>query len=423
MSEFPPPGFAPIPSTVPGVEVYAPTRHLEQRPDVVDFKCPKCGATIGYQVEEGRLVCEYCGYREAPEAQHQGTLAERFEFDLSILQRSQQGWGTERKDLACQRCGAVVSLPPDTLTYACPFCGSNKVLYREPLEDMLRPRFLIPFKVSPSECREVVRHWLGKHWLLPESLRSASPDQFNPIYIPYWTFDAVCHATWEARVARGTNANISVFIDMEDHEYTQATWRDESGKVKKEFNGLLVPGTTRLNMKALGQVDRYGLADLILYEPGYLAGMQAQAYDLPLETAWDLGRRILRDRAQQACLDRIGSSAVENFRMQLDFRDEQWRYILVPIYTSLYRHGNKTFQILINGQNGKIAGPRPVDWFKLWLTVAALLTPGILTELASLFFPNSQTGSFLAGAGIFFMATGGIIAYFLVSQAMEMEHV
>ena len=422
MSNFPPPGFAPGKSQVAGIEVYLPiTKSTEKRPDVMDFKCPKCGATITYSVDAGQLVCEHCGYSETPEGQLLGRGAEQFEFDINVLLRSQQGWGSERKDMACQRCGAVVSMPPDTLAYTCPFCASNKVLYREPMEDVLRPRFLIPFKINPQNCHEIALRWLGSSWLLPKELRTAAVGKFTPIYIPYWTFDAVANATWQARVA--VERTEEIYLEGEEQQYTKTIWRDESGKAQKAFSGLLVPGTTRLNMSALGKMDNFNLSDLILYEPRFLVGMQAQSYDLPLEAAWDTGRLVLRERTRRACLDRASATNMRDFRMSLDFSDEQWRYILVPVYTSVYQYGENTYQILVNGQTGKIAGPRPVDWLKLWLVVAAILSPGILTEIASLFNQGTDAGDFLAGFGIFLLATGLVFTYFLLRQAMEMENV
>src|SRR5690606_14812906 len=148
------PGFVLTTSLVPGIEVYAPDDPTKQYPEVMDFKCPRCGATTAYSVDVGRLYCEHCGYSEAVEARQIGRSAEGFEFRLDTLERVEQGWGDDRKEMACQRCGGVISLPAGTLAYSCSFCGSNKVLFREPMEDVLRPRYLIPFKVSPQDCRE-----------------------------------------------------------------------------------------------------------------------------------------------------------------------------------------------------------------------------------------------------------------------------
>jgi hypothetical protein len=217
---------------------------------------------------------------------------------------------------------------------------------------------------------------------------------------------------------------VEYFTDEKGNRQERRTidWKSEAGKVQKVFNDLLVPGTQRLNMGALSQIDAYNLHDLVLYEPSYLAGMHAQAYDLPLEEAWEAGRHILRERTRQACLDRIGSPHVRSFSMLLDFSDEQWRYILTPLYTSIYNFNDQPYQILINGQSGKIAGQRPVDWEKIWLVIAALLSPGIILGLSSLFFAEIE-GSDISGAiGLFLLTIGMVIAFFIIRQAQEINH-
>ncbi len=419
---FPPPDYVPGISKVPGIEVYVPESSVEKRPEIVDFKCPHCGASTAYSVETGKLTCEYCGYTETLNSKRLGRKAEGFEFRVDTLERSEQGWGDERKDLACQSCGGVVSVPPDTLAFTCPFCGSNKVLFRAPLEDVLRPRYLIPFTVEPQDCAKITGKWLGSSWMTPKELRnSAAIGKFNPIYIPYWTFGAICNATWKAEVAH--QKTVVYFENGQRKERHEIEWRPEAGKVQKEFKDLLVPGTTRLNLRALARIDQFNIANLVLYEPRYLAGMHAQAYDVPLEEAWKAGRQIMREDTRQACLDRASNSQVRNFTMALDFDQEAWRYILTPVYTSVYQYSEHSFQILINGQTGRIAGPRPVDWHKVWLVIAALIAPGILTALVGLLLSYSESGSITAGIGFFLIVVGVVIAFFIFHQAQEMENV
>jgi predicted RNA-binding Zn-ribbon protein involved in translation (DUF1610 family) len=421
VEKFPPKGYVPAPSHVPRIEVFAPAPKNENLPDLVDFKCPKCGATIAYDVQAGKLACEYCGYSETVDAQKVGHNAQEFEFTVETVERSQKGWGEDRREMACQRCGGVVSVPQNTLSYSCPFCGSNKVLFREPLQDVLRPRYLIPFQVDPQACRAITQKWLGSSWMTPAELKNATPDKFHPLYIPYWTFDTVANATWKAMVG---HEKVEVYFDEKGHQQERRTidWKPESGKVQKVYNDLLVPGTKRLKLSTLGRVDTFNLQDLTLYEPGLLAGMQAQAYDLPLEEAWDAGRQILRERSHQACLDRINSNYVRNFTMMLDFSDEEWRYILTPIYTSVYQYDDRPFQILINGQSGRIAGQRPIDWQKVWLVIAAILSPGIVFGLAALFITNPDNSQISGGVGLFLLAVGLVFTFFILRQAQEMNH-
>lgn len=423
---FPPPGYRPTPSKLEGIEIYMPASTTEEKPELVDFKCPKCGATTAYSVDARGLHCEHCGYSETPDAERLGRAAEKFEFRVETLQRVNTGWGEERKDLACQRCGGVVSVPPDALAFSCPFCGSNKVIFRASLEDILRPRYLIPFKVDPAGCKDITCNWLGASWMIPGDLKAAAqnkqagPEKFHPLYIPYWTFNARANAAWSADVGHQKTEH---YTENGQHKTRTVTeWRRESGRVERDFFDVLVPGTAHLNMKTLGQVDAFDIRDLVLYEPRYLAGMQAQTYDIPLDDAWDAGRQLMRDRTRKACLDRASTSQVRNFQMTLDFEDESWRYILAPVYTSVYNYRDEPYQILINGQTGKIAGPRPVDWGKVWLVVALLLAPGLLVALYGI-ITGGEKGQGIMLGGLFFLFIGVVIDFFLLSRAQEMEHV
>jgi predicted RNA-binding Zn-ribbon protein involved in translation (DUF1610 family) len=427
LENFPPPDFVPSKSRLPGIDVYVPASAVEKRPEVVDFKCPHCGATTAYSVEKSGLACEYCGYTEPVEQDRPvGQKLENFEFRVDTVERAQKGWGSQRKELACQRCGGVVSTPPDAIAFACPFCGSNKVIFRETFEDVLRPRFMIPFTIDPQGCREITRKWLGSSWMVPGDLRRAAGEgpqkfeTFHPLYIPYWSFQATTQATWRAMVAHTTTE--VYYVKGERQERQQITWREENGKVQKSFGDLFVPGTGRLTMKTLGQVDNYDARELVLYEPRYLAGMQAQAYDIPLEEAWDAARKIIRDRTRQTCLDRASGSQVRGFRMTMDFNDEAWRYLLAPIYTGVYRYRDEVYQILVNGQTGRIAGPRPVDWQKFWLVVAGILTPGALVTLLGFLLGDNQTGSLTLVIGIMLLVIGVVVSFFQLKQAEEMEN-
>ena len=113
---------------------------------------------------------------------------------------------------------------------------------------------------------------------------------------------------------------------------------------------------------------------------------------------------------------------MRNFSMNLDFSDESWRYILLPIYLANYRYGNKVFQVLINGQTGTIAGQRPVDWRKVAKVLGLWFLPGLLLAIASavlLANENGIGGAIMLAAG-FAMLAWIIFAIITVSKAGKM---
>ena len=67
----------------------------------------------------------------------------------------------------------------------------------------------------------------------------------------------------------------------------------------------------------------------------------------------------------------------------MDFADEEWRYLLLPFYLAAYQRGDKSYQIVVNGQTGSIAGQRPADWRRVGVIVAALLAAGPLLYIFS----------------------------------------
>jgi len=146
---------------------------------------------------------------------------------------------------------------------------------------------------------------------------------------------------------------------------------------------LLISGSNKLSLTLLGQMRGYRLGDLVPYDPAFLAGLHAQAYEVDLETAWEQARKLMRARTKDACQKQASAQRMRNFSMNLDFSDESWRYILLPLYLATYRYGDKVFQVMINGQTGLIAGQRPVDWKKVGWTLAGAFLPVLLLALTA----------------------------------------
>ncbi len=400
----------------------APPEKEEHR-ETVDFTCPRCGAGTAYSAADGGLTCANCDYYEPPQKAVVGKGAERFEFTVQTVERAARGWGEARKEMQCQSCGAYTSIPPDTLTHTCPFCASNKVIQRQAPQDVLRPRFLIPFKIEAEACYDIAREWLGSSWMTPGPLRQlAQVAQFTGVYLPFWTFDAVTKAKWQAEV--GHTKTERYYSDGKWKTRTKTVWKWESGHVQLGLNDILIEGTGRLSAILLGRIKGYNLHHLAPYEPKYLAGFQAQTYDVPLETAWESARHQMRESTRQACRDQASTSKIRNFSMELDFDEEHWRYILLPLYIAVYTYEGKPYQVMVNGQTGAISGQRPVDWFKVWLAVAGLVAPGLTIGIVgAILLLFGGLGLPILVVGFILLIIGLIVGFNLVRQAQAMDDV
>ena len=421
-TQFPPNDYIPTKSAIEGIQVFMPAPPEEEsQQKIVDFKCPQCGAITAYSAADGGLTCSHCGYFEAPQVETVGKRAQQFEFTVETMQRAAHGWGTSRKDLVCQNCGAQTTVPEEMMTYSCPFCGSNKVIQKQADQNHLRPRFLIPFKLKPDQCITITQEWIGNNWMTPIKLRQASRlNNFKGVYLPYWTFASTTRAAWKAQV--GHTETEQYFSDGKWKTRQITVWRWESGKVQLDIDDLIIPGTSRLSQKLIQETKSYNLNDLVPYEPKFLAGLQASNYDIGLEDAWEIGRKEMRDQTHQACLSQTSTQSVRNFSMSMDFADETWRYILLPVYINTYIYEHKSYQMMLNAQTGAISGQRPVDWRKIWIAIAMILSPGLilgLVGLVTLFFAG--IGAVIGTVGFFLLVIGVVASFILWKKADSLD--
>jgi len=212
--------------------------------------------------------------------------------------------------------------------------------------------------------------------MVPSGLRGlAATTSFTAIYIPFWTFDARVDADWRAEVEHTESSGSG------GNRRKRTVWRWESGQVRHIFDDLLTGGSKRVSLLLLGQISNYDSSQLVQYDPKYLAGILAQSYDIQLEDAWEMARTLMREVVRAECRKCPSSDRVRNFSLQLDYADETWRFILVPLYIATYQDGCKTYQELVNGQTAAVAGQRPVDWRKVALVLTMLVLPGLIVSI------------------------------------------
>ena len=132
----------------------------------------------------------------------------------------------------------------------------------------------------------------------------------------------------------------------------------------------------------------------------------------------------MREVTRRECIAKASSLKIRNFSMDLDFDGESWRYILLPVYVASYVYSGCVYQALLNGQSGEISGQRPVNWKKVWLVIAALLSPGValgLIGFVTLLFAG--LGVLIAGVGFLILIIGLVISAIVFQKAQGLDDV
>ena len=330
-------------------------QNFVQTENATDQKCPQCGATISFDPKSGNLHCDYCGFEcELPKADEEKAVCE-MDFNAA-LQKESFEWGIEKKSVECKSCGAVSIYDALETAAVCPFCGSNHVM---PASDQnsIAPGGVCPFSVTKENAGAAFTKWLSKKFFAPnKAKKSARPDAFQGVYLPYWTYDAQTFSRFTAR------AGYDRRVRRNGKTETKTEWHDVWGTFQKFFDDVTVVASKRMGDTSVKECEPFDLAKVVPYNPRLLAGFAAERYSVGLKEGWGMAQKTIQTK------------------LKSDIRD---KYLLVPIWVSSFKYKDKVYQFVVNGQTGKVGGKSPVSFWKILLTI--LLAVGVIAGLVLLF--------------------------------------
>jgi hypothetical protein len=294
------------------------------------------------------------------------------------MPESLRGWRVEKRTVKCQSCHAVSVFEVEKVGQNCEFCGSPELVDYEEIKAPIRPQSLLPFKTSQTDVRSSIRRWYGSKWLAPGKLKQkALVDTVRGVYIPYWTFDARVHCRWEADAGyyyyttetyRNRNGR------LQSRQVRRVRWEFSSGEIDHFFDDEPIPGGKGIELDLLKQIEPFPTADLLPYDTAYLSGFVIEHYQVVLIDAAREARERMNQRLYQLCGQEVPGDTFRNLQIYPDFAGETFKHILVPVWLLVYDYGAKSYQVLVNGSTGEIAGRYPKSpWKILFLVFLALI--------------------------------------------------
>jgi hypothetical protein len=336
------------------------------------FHCPSCGADADWNPSKQALVCPFCGTESPATLQQRDAATVIVEYDLAAALRSipdeARGWQAAKTSVRCQSCRAISVFDAAGVGRNCEFCGSAQLVPYAELKDAFRPESLLPLKVSEAQGRELIRAWIRRQWLAPNALRSrALTDTMKGVYLPYWTFDAHAHAAWTAE--SGT-----YYFTMEGGKRRRRVrWTPAAGDLSHVFDDDLVCASTGVHGGRLKQVEPFPTGELIPYDPGYLSGWLVERYQIDLVAAAARSRQQMEAALRSLCAAAVPGDTHRSLAVRSTFTNQQFKHILVPVWLVTYVYGARSYQVVVNGVTGRIAGERPWSWIKVALLVLLIL--------------------------------------------------
>lgn len=367
------------------------------------FPCKSCGAKLSFSPGSKTLKCPYCAaVNDIPES------------DDKILELSLEEWMTklenesethQQEQIKCNNCGGEQTLAANLYASACTFCGSP-LTSKSYAQRQIKPKSLVPFKVTKLQAQDKWRGWIKGLWLAPSALKkyAQSDGGIKGIYVPYWTFDAQTYTQYSGQ--RGDDHTESYQSTNSKGERvtetrTRTDWTSVSGNVSFFHDDVLVSGSKssyggggsnagaaemqRALVQQAGVVGSmiaanftttlrtWNTKELVPYQDEYITGFQAEAYQVGLKAAFVTGKQLIDGKVEQLVRADIGGDHQRISSLNTQYSHLTFKHILLPMWVSAYLYGGKTYRFVVNGQTGEVQGESPKSGWKIFFLVCAIL--------------------------------------------------
>lgn len=345
------------------------------------YYCDMCGSVLEFDPKAQALKCPNCSTTMGIDNHKEDVIEHSFTVGAVKTYTVQEKTSTT---MACSGCGAPIEVESDATATFCPYCGSSYVI-AEKQEAAIIPDGVIPFKIDKKDANERFGVWIKKRHFAPSSLKQLyRQGKVQGRYIPFWTFDASCQATY---TGMGGKRRKETYKDKDGKTQTRTVvdWYPTSGKVSHFFDDVLISGTSNFQSYLVNGMDSYNLKDVASYSPKYFSGYLSECYTIDLETAHKTAASEMDSHMRSLAGSDIRKTYDESkdVRINAKYDKETYKHIMAPLYTTSFMFKDKNYTVLINGQTGAIKGEYPKSPLKIALFILAIIALLVLLYFAS----------------------------------------
>lgn len=316
-------------------------------------KCSSCGANLTFDIVKQSLYCQYCG-----ETKTLSSFRSLNKYPLSSLNKS-ENLNTESKIMRCVNCGAQEVVDSQTISVACPFCGSYKLTDTDELPG-IKPNGLLPFLFSKNQIEDEFRRWIKSKKFRPNKLKNTKISSFNGVYTPCWVYDTSVSTEFSGRF----------YNEKKDSDGdTYRSYFNVSGSRGDIFKDVAVNVGDKILEKDFNILKPFDFSKAVPYDSAYLLGFTASHYAINADSAFNTAKKYIEKRVSDFIIATQHADGCDSLNLNCTYHDSMYNYLLLPVWIMTYKYNDKEYRIMSNGQTGEIVGSAPRSIIKISLAI------------------------------------------------------
>ncbi|HQV77004.1 MAG TPA: hypothetical protein PLJ42_00750 [Chitinophagales bacterium] len=334
-----------------------------------ELKCNDCGALLKYAPGTEKLACKYCGAQNEIKSSETPFTVDEIEYEEFVNNKINQEEKQTISTVKCTNCGASTTLKPNVTADNCAFCASPLVIQNGTTSTIIKPKYVLPFKIDDAKAHQLFNQWINGLWFAPNDLKKQASlnEKLKGLYLPYWTYDS--NTTTEYSGERGEY----YYIQEGKNRVRKTKWYATNGTYNKFFDDVCVIASNTLPSDESKKLEPWDLKNLVPYDEKYISGFQAECYQLDVRKGLNYAKKIMQDLIDDGIRQQIGGDDQRIDKMHIVHNDISFKHILLPIWISAYQYKKNTYHFIINGRNGDVQGQRPYSAIKIAFAIFAVI--------------------------------------------------
>jgi hypothetical protein len=259
----------------------------------------------------------------------------------------------------------------------CPNCGNTQIVLKR-LDGLLKPDYVIPFKLDKKAAVEALKNFYKGKRLLPDSFKKENRvNSIQGVYLPFWLFDAQADASIRYKATK-----TSAWSDSQ-YNYTKTDFYSVVREGSLSFEKVPVDGSEKMDDAYMDAIEPFDYGQLKDFQTAFLSGYLAEKYDVDATKSKErAGVRIKNSIENEFRKSVAGYSSVITESSVVDVKEGKVSYSFFPTWILNTKYKKENYMFVMNGQTGLLAGRLPVDSGKV---TKYLLLIGGITGLALTF--------------------------------------
>ena len=329
---------------------------------ISNYQCPACTGPLRYDGKLGKLQCDYCGtsftvqeiealYKEKDEKAAAASAQAREKEDDGAA-----GWTQGLRAYNCPSCGAELICDANTAATSCPYCGNPSIIPGQ-LSEMLKPDYVIPFRLSKEDAIAALKNYYRGKVLLPKPFtRENHIEEIQGVYVPFWLYDGTADAEMGFQATRSMSVTTGNTITTTTEYYNV----HRAGTV--HFEKIPVDASSKMPDAHMDAIEPYDYSELKPFSTAYLPGFLADKYDLGPDACSERAETRAENTTADLMAQTVaGYDTVIPTNKRVSVRRGKPRYALLPVWMLSTRWAGENYLFAMNGQTGKLVGDLPVS--------------------------------------------------------------